>query len=152
MAVRDQSQWYVADSLHQAGAAGKFRAGVAVWNLVPPLELPEGDWALTLRTCWVEPAYLKTDASWCNPQGRVANPVTKWRSVRQEETSDVTDVARELAQANNRIVRVYGPERHCSTWTQTSPVSVGLRADGSGIFGSLVQTISMSASDPCCQM
>ena len=34
-----------------------------------PLEVPAGDWALTLRTTWVEPAYLEPDASWCRPSG-----------------------------------------------------------------------------------
>ncbi|MGH9093509.1 MAG: (2Fe-2S)-binding protein, partial [Acidimicrobiales bacterium] len=37
--------------------------------LTRPLELPAGDWALTLRTTWVEPAYLEPDASWCQPGG-----------------------------------------------------------------------------------
>ena len=76
VAVRDQSQWYVADSLHQARElAGKVQGRRSSLEPRPPLELPEGDWALTLRTCWVEPAYLETDASWCNPQDEPADPV-----------------------------------------------------------------------------
>ena len=41
----------------------------------PPLELPEGEWAATLRTSWVEPGYLETDASWCEPGGEPADPL-----------------------------------------------------------------------------
>ena len=36
---------------------------------------PPGDWDLTLRTTWVEPAYLEPDASWCAPGGEPASPV-----------------------------------------------------------------------------
>ncbi|MEC9089726.1 MAG: 2Fe-2S iron-sulfur cluster-binding protein [Actinomycetota bacterium] len=136
VAVRDQSQWYVADSLHQARElAGKVQGRRSSLEPRPPLELPEGDWALTLRTCWVEPAYLETDASWCNPQDEPADPVANGGAFGGKIASDVTDVARELAQANDRVVRVlwsredtvrHGPKR--------PPVSVGLRADGSGIF------------------
>ena len=38
-----------------------------------PLEVPDGNWAVTLRTTWVEPAYLEPDASWCRPGGEPAS-------------------------------------------------------------------------------
>ena len=37
--------------------------------------MPDGDWALTLRTTWVEPAYLETDASWARPDDEGADPL-----------------------------------------------------------------------------
>ena len=43
---------------------------------------PGGTWALTLRTSWVEPAYLETDASWCEPGGEPASPARQRRRVR----------------------------------------------------------------------
>jgi len=136
VAVRDDSRWHVADSLHQAREqAGKIQGRRSSLEPRPPLELPEGDWAVTLRTCWVEPAYLETDASWCDPQGEPADPVANGGAFGGKTSSDVTDIARKLAQENGRAVRVlwsredtvrHGPKR--------PPISVGLHADGSGIF------------------
>src|SRR5581483_1413550 len=37
--------------------------------------VPDGDWDVTLRTTWVEPAYLELDASWCAPGGEPATPL-----------------------------------------------------------------------------
>ena len=40
-----------------------------------PLDVPAGEWDVTLRTTWVEPAYLEPDASWCEPGGEPATPL-----------------------------------------------------------------------------
>ena len=40
-----------------------------------PLDLPPGDWDVTLRTTWVEPAYVEPDASWCRPGRSPAAPL-----------------------------------------------------------------------------
>ena len=37
--------------------------------------VPDGEWALTLQTTWVEPAYVEPDASWCLPGGEPATPL-----------------------------------------------------------------------------
>jgi hypothetical protein len=51
--------WAVGETLAEArAAAGKVqgrRTTVSVWH---PLEVPAGEWDVTLRTTWVEPAYL----------------------------------------------------------------------------------------------
>ena len=43
--------------------------------LTHPVPLPEGEWALTLQTTWVEPAYVEPDASWCRPGAAPATPL-----------------------------------------------------------------------------
>tara|TARA_B100000131_G_scaffold322950_1_gene378893 strand:- start:3851 stop:4927 length:1077 start_codon:yes stop_codon:yes gene_type:complete len=136
VAVRSDSQWHIADSLHQAREqAGKIQGRRSSLEPCPPLELPEGDWAVTLRTCWVEPAYLETDASWCDPQGEPADPVANGGAFGGKIASDVTEVARELARENNRAVRVlWSREDTVRQGPKRPPISVGLRADGSGIF------------------
>ena len=136
VAVRSDSQWHIADSLHQAREqAGKIQGRRSSLEPCPPLELPEGDWAVTLRTCWVEPAYLETDASWCDPQGEPADPVANGGAFGGKISSDVTEVARELARENNRAVRVlWSREDTVRQGPKRPPISVGLRADGSGIF------------------
>ncbi len=50
-----------------APRAGASRAATARCLSSHPVEVPEGDWALTLQTTWVEPAYVEPDASWCRP-------------------------------------------------------------------------------------
>ncbi len=40
-----------------------------------PVALPEGDWALTLQTSWLEPAYVEPDASWARPGHAPASPL-----------------------------------------------------------------------------
>src|SRR5205823_9842786 len=66
--------WAVGETLTEArAAAGKVQGRRTTAALRHPLEVPSGDWALTLRTTWVEPAYLEPDASWCAPGGE---PVT----------------------------------------------------------------------------
>ena len=104
------------------------------------MELPDGDWLISLRTSWVEPAYLETDASWCDPLGEPSNPFANGGAFGGKIESDVSEVARFLAQESGRAVRVlwsredvvrYGPKR--------PPIAAGLRADGTGIIR-LVET------------
>src|SRR4051794_24900820 len=68
--------WAVGESLAEArAAAGKVQGRRSGGELVHPLEVPTGDWDVTLRTTWVEPAYVETDASWCEPGGDPVSPV-----------------------------------------------------------------------------
>ncbi len=62
----------LAPSLRAARAgSGRVQGRNSTVPLSHPVELPEGDWALTLQTSWVEPAYVEPDASWARP-GRPA--------------------------------------------------------------------------------
>lgn len=100
-----------------------------------PLDVPEGDWALTLRTTWVEPAYLEPDASWCEPGGRPATPLANGGAFGGKRRSPVPADARRLAEEHGGPVRVlwsreavvrHGPKR--------PPVAVGVREDGTGVL------------------
>ena len=84
VAVPDGNGGYaVAATLTEARrAAGKVQGRRTTVEPEPPLALPDGDWDLTLRTTWVEPAYLETDASWCEPGGEPATPAGQRRGVR----------------------------------------------------------------------
>ena len=136
VAVRGGTQWYIAETLHEARLqAGKIQGRRSSLEPSPPLELPEGDWAVTLRTCWVEPAYLETDASWCDPHGEPADPVANGGAFGGKINSDVTSVARKLSRENNRAIRVlWSREDAVRLGHKRPPISVGLRADGSGVF------------------
>jgi xanthine dehydrogenase small subunit len=125
-----------------AASVGAARAGTvkvqgrnSTVALVHPVPLPEGEWALTLQTTWVEPAYLEPDASWCLPFSVPASPLDNGGAFGGKRTSPVPAQARELAAANGCPARVlwsredvvrHGPKR--------PPLSLGLRPDGSGVL------------------
>ena len=126
--------WAVAETLTEARAkAAKVQGRRTSVDPTPPLDLPPGDWALTLRTSWVEPAYLEPDASWCEPGGEPANPLGNGGAFGGKADSPAPAAARALADEHQRPVRVLlsredvvrlGPKR--------PPVAAGIRADGTG--------------------
>jgi aerobic-type carbon monoxide dehydrogenase small subunit (CoxS/CutS family) len=128
--------WVVGETLSEARrAAGKVQGRRSTVGLTWPLELPDGDWDRTLRTTWVEPAYLEPDASWCEPGGEPASPLGNGGAFGGKVATDVGRVARELADRHGRAVRVlwsredvvrFGPKR--------PPVAAGIRADGTGVL------------------
>jgi xanthine dehydrogenase small subunit len=136
VAVADgQGGWVVgsspADARRRAGRVPGRNSTVALRH---PLEVPPGPWDLSLRTTFVEPAYLEPDASWCAPGGEPVTPLSNGGAFGGKTTSPVGAVARRLADETGRVVRVvysredvvrYGPKR--------PPIAAGLRADGSGV-------------------
>lgn len=126
--------WAVAAKLVEARArAGKVQGRRSTAELRWPLALPPGDWALTLRTTWVEPAYLEPDASWCEPGGPPASCLANGGAFGGKTESPVGAAARALADEHGRPVRVVlaredvvrlGPKR--------PPIAAGVRADGTG--------------------
>jgi xanthine dehydrogenase small subunit len=128
--------WAVAPSLPEARALAERVPGRnSTVALRHPLEVPPGDWDLTLRTTFVEPGYLEPDASWCAPGAEPATPLANGGAFGGKLTSPVSAVARRLADETGRSVRVvysredvvrYGPKR--------PPIAAGVRADGSGVL------------------
>ena len=130
----DEHGWVVAETLIEARRlAGRVpgRRTTASWD--PPLEVPAGDWAVTLRTSWTEPGYLETDAAWCEPGGVPASPLGNGGAFGGKLHSPVAEAARRLADRHGRPVRVLwsrpdtaelGPKR--------PPVAAGVRPDGTG--------------------
>ncbi len=98
-----------------------------------PLEVPPGAWDLTLRTTFVEPAYLEPDASWCVPGGEPVTPLANGGAFGGKVASAVGAVARRLADETGRTVRaVYSREDVVRYGPKRPPIAAGLRADGSG--------------------
>jgi hypothetical protein len=99
-----------------------------------PIELPDGEWARTLRTTWVEPGYLETDASWCVPGGEPATALANGGAFGGKATTEVGGVARRLADEHGRPVRVLLAREDAVRWgPKRPPLAAGLRADGSGV-------------------
>jgi len=100
-----------------------------------PMEIPEGEWALTLRTTWVEPAYLEPDASWCAPGGIPATPLANGGAFGGKLRSPLPALARELADQHDHAVRVlWSRETVVRHGGKRPPVALGVRADGSGVM------------------
>jgi xanthine dehydrogenase small subunit len=139
--------WAVGETLTEArAAAGKVQGRRTTAPSTPPLAVPDGEWDLTLRTSWVEPAYLETDASWCAPGGEPASPLANGGAFGGKAASIAPGVARALADRHGRPVRVLlsredvvrlGPKR--------PPVAAGVRADGSGVLR-VVRTPGVAAA------
>jgi xanthine dehydrogenase small subunit len=128
--------WAVGESLAQArAAAGKVQGRRTTVEAAPPLEAPEGDWRATLRTSWVEPAYLETEASWCRPGGEPASPLANGGAFGGKRSSTVTAAARRLADEHGRPVRVVlSREDTVRRGPKRPPVAAGVRADGTGVL------------------
>lgn len=127
--------WAVGETLTAARAAsGKVQGRRTTVAAAPPLELPPGEWDLTLRTSWVEPAYLETDSSWCVPGGDPASPLANGGAFGGKLHPVVADAARRLADEHQRPVVVHLSREDVVRMGPTRPpIAAGLRADGSGV-------------------
>ncbi len=136
------------DALVQLGADGPLDPGLRAArarvgriqgrnSTVPlshPVDLPEGDWALTLRTTWVEPAYVEPDASWCRPGGLPADPLGNGGAFGGKRHSSVSGRASDLAEDSGRVVRVlWRREDVVRSGPKRPPLALALRADGTGV-------------------
>ena len=128
--------WVVGDDAvaRRGPRPARCRAAASTVALTWPLEVPPGDWARTLRTTWVEPAYLEPDSSWCVPGGEPATPLANGGAFGGKLASPLPAVARgwptgtaapcgSLASRED-VVRL-GPKR--------PPLAAGVRADGTGV-------------------
>lgn len=145
VAVADgHGQWVVGESLAEArAAAGKIQGRRTTAAHRHPLEVPAGPWEATLRTTWVDGAYLETDASWCEPGGQPCSPVANGGAFGAKTGDpstgtpglDVATAARELADRHGRPVLVLASREDVARHSpKRPPVAGGMRADGTGIL------------------
>ncbi len=129
-------EWIVAETLAEARAqAAKVQGRRTTAETRPPLDLPPGEWAATLRTSWVEPAYLETDASWCVPGGEPASPLANGGAFGAKLASPVGEVARRLADRHGRAVRaLLSREDVVRRGPKRPPVAGAVTADGRGVM------------------
>jgi xanthine dehydrogenase small subunit len=136
VAVKGPSgDWVVGETLTEARAtAGKVQGRRTTAALTWPIEVPPGTWDRTLRTRWVEPGYLETDASWCAPGGEPATALANGGAFGGKTGSEVAAVARRLADRHGRPVRVLYAREDSVRWgPKRPPLAAGVRSDGTGI-------------------
>ncbi|MEO8694695.1 MAG: 2Fe-2S iron-sulfur cluster-binding protein [Acidimicrobiales bacterium] len=128
--------WAVGDTLSEArSVAGKVQGRRTTAAPRPPLDVPDGEWDVTLRTSWVDPAYLELDASWCVPGGEPASPLANGGAFGGKVASPVMRAARELADRHGRAVRVlWAREDAVRSGPKRPPIAAGMRRDGSGVL------------------
>jgi len=128
--------WTVGPTLHAARQeAGKVQGRRTTEPASPPLEVPPGDWAATLATCWVEAAYVETDASWCEPGGTPAPAAANGGAFGAKRGSALPAAARELADEHGRsVLALWSREDVARHGFKRPPVAGGLRPDGTGVL------------------
>ena len=132
----EDGEWIVAETTSEARqAAGKVPGRRTTASLTWPIDVPAGEWARTMQTTWVEPAYLEPDAAWCEPGGEPVSALGNGGAFGGKVESAVAEVARRLAETHGRPVRVvmtredtvrHGPKR--------PPIAAGIRADTTGVM------------------
>jgi aerobic-type carbon monoxide dehydrogenase small subunit (CoxS/CutS family) len=127
--------WHVGETLAEARRlAGRVQGRRTTAPLRWPIDVPPGDWDRTLQTTWVEPAYLEPDASWCAPGGEPATPLANGGAFGGKVASEVTAVARRLADEHSRPVRVlYTREDVVRLGPKRPPLAAGVRTNGTGV-------------------
>ena len=136
IAVRSaDGEWVVGETLtHARRAAGKVQGRRTTESLRWPIELPPGEWVRTLQTTWVEPAYLETDAAWCEPGGEPVTSLANGGAFGGKATSEVGAIAQRLAAAHGRTVLAqYSREDVVRLGPKRPPLAAGVRADGTGV-------------------
>ena len=115
--------------------SGRVQGRNSTVPLAHPVALPPGEWALTLQTTWVEPAYVEPDASWCLPGRPPASPLANGGAFGGKRHSPVPARARALADETGVAVRVlWSREDVVRRGPKRPPLSLGLRPDGTGIL------------------
>jgi aerobic-type carbon monoxide dehydrogenase small subunit (CoxS/CutS family) len=128
--------WSVGETLGEARRrTGRRQGRRGTAGLTYPLALPPGDWEVTLRTTWVEPAYLELDSSWCVPGGEPASPLANGGAFGGKSSSPVAEAARRLADEHGRPVRVLFSREDCVLMgPKRPPVAIGVGGDGAGVM------------------
>ncbi len=132
--------WVVADSVAEARVrAGKVQGRRTTAPHRWPLGVPPGDWDVALRTTWVDPAYLETDASWCSPGGTPYTTVANGGAFGAKvvagggtvvEALDVAAVARRLADDHDHPVLVLASREDVARFGfKRPPLAAGIDTD-----------------------
>lgn len=134
----EDGQWVVGESVAAArAAAGKVQGRRTTMDPTWPLDLPDGrpHDAVAMRTTWIEPAYLETDASWCHPGGEPADPVANGGAFGGKTSSIVPEIARRLADDHGQaVLALASREFTVRHGVKRPPVAGWARADGTGVI------------------
>jgi aerobic-type carbon monoxide dehydrogenase small subunit (CoxS/CutS family) len=136
VALRSPTGEYLAEptSAQARRAAGVVQGRNTTIPPRPPLDVPAGAWAATLRTCWVEPAYLEPDAAISPTPTRDGSAAGNGGAFGAKPAGRLDGVAAELSEQHDTAVRVrWSREDIVRLGFKRPPMAIALAADGSGI-------------------
>jgi len=127
-------EWVIGETLADAQAqSGKVQGRRTTLEAQPPLAIPAGDWDATLATNWVEPGYLETDVSWCEPGGSPMSVLANGGAFGAKSDSLAAREAMRLANELGQPVRVIlSREDAVRVGPKRPPLAGGVNADGTG--------------------
>lgn len=130
-------EWIVGETLAAARqASGKVQGRRTTLDAARPIVVPDGDWAVTLATSWVEPGYLEPDAIWSDGSAALADPLHNGGAFggKTDTATMLGSVAESLASDHGGPVRVlYSREDVARLGHKRPPLAAGLNADGTGV-------------------
>lgn len=134
--VGSDGQWVVGESWAEARQlSGKVQGRNTTAASTSPIAVPDGDWAVVLRTGWVEPAYLELDASWCEPGGEPSDPLANGGAFGGKVASPLPAVARELADRHGRaVLAAWTREDVVRRAPKRPPLAGGVTVAGDGVI------------------
>jgi len=126
--------WSVAATLHDAlRLSGKVQGRRTTEGCRWPLAVPDGSWSATLRTTWVDGAYLEPDAAWCQPGGEPTRAGGNGGAFGAKVGSWVPSAAQQLANEHDApVLAVARREDVARQSPKRPPVAGGANGDGSG--------------------
>lgn len=132
---RGDGTWAVAATTSAARAeVGKVQGRRTTLEPEPPIPVPDGDWSHVLRTGWVEPAYLETDASWCAPGGEPSDPLANGGAFGGKAASPLPATADRLATETGGAVRLrWSREDTVRLGPKRPPMTIAVDAAGHGV-------------------
>ena len=135
IAMRSTSgEWVLGETMQEVRElAGKVQGRRTTVASAPPIAVPPGEWARTLRTSWVEPAHLETEASWCEPGGEPSSLLANGGAFGAKLEGELGAVAQRLSTESGRsVLAVYTREDSVRFGAKRPPLAIGMRRDGSG--------------------
>ncbi len=136
IAVLDPSgEWAVGDTLAEARlAAGKVQGRRTTMEHHHPIAMPDGDFVAGFQTTWTDPAYLETDASWCEPGGEPASALGNGGAFGGKQGGEIEAAARRLADRHGRpVLALWSREDVMQRAPKRPPFAGAIRADGTGV-------------------
>ncbi|MCP4961577.1 MAG: 2Fe-2S iron-sulfur cluster binding domain-containing protein [Actinomycetia bacterium] len=136
VALPQGDSWVVAESLSEARSLlGKVQGRRTTVPAEPPITLADGRWDVTLRTCWVEPAYLEPDAVFCEPGGEPVGPLTNGGAFGGKLDGQMRVDARRLADEHGKPVRLlFDREDVVRQGPKRPPLAIGVDTNMRGVL------------------
>ena len=135
--MTDSGEWVCDDDPIEARRlAHKVQGRRTTQDVSPPLDVPVGDWDVTLQTSFVEPGYLETDSVWCAPGGEPSCAAANGGAFGGKAGSVAAQAAKELADRHRRpVLARMTREDTVRFGAKRPPLAAGIAKSAGGLSG-----------------